>query len=165
MRIVLFLFLLAGTAAAQEVSGVVVDSVSHLPLKRVIVSPNNNQTSLSQQRIQAVVTDDSGAFTFKLKPGRYRFVAMRPDYPVATKTVTVDASEHPSPVTVEMPPGAVVSGRVLDEDGDPLGGCSVQVLPPGGPEAIDVLRRLVLEGLSSTARGEYPFVPISVRHF
>lgn len=154
MRIVL-LFLLAGVASAQGISGVVVDSISHQPLKKVTINFAYLQPGLAQQRIQTSVTDDSGTFAFKLKPGRYQLVLTRPDYPVATKTVTVDTSDHPSPVTVEMPPGAVVSGRVLDEDGDPLGGCSIQVLPPGGPEAIDVLRRLVLEGLSSTARGEY----------
>jgi len=52
-----------------------------------------------------------------LKPGEYSLSVERPDYPTG-ETMTVSPSEGPDPVRVELIPGAVVSGRILDEDGD-----------------------------------------------
>jgi hypothetical protein len=76
-----------------------------------------------------VITDDAGAFAFHdIKPGQYRVVGLRPDYP-AWKAITVSPSEDPDPVHIELVPGAIVSGRILDEDGDPLNGCWVQARP------------------------------------
>jgi hypothetical protein len=37
-------------------------------------------------------------------------------------------------MNVEPIPGAVVTGHIVDEDGDPLSGCNVQIHPAGHPE-------------------------------
>jgi hypothetical protein len=41
--------------------------------------------------------------------------------------VQVSASETAARVTVELVPGAIVGGRIVDEDGDPLSGCIVRL--------------------------------------
>ena len=70
-----------------------------------------------------------------LKPGEYSLSVERPDYPTG-ETMTVSPSEGPDPVRVELIPGAVVSGRILDEDGDPLNGCWAQARRVEHPEQI-----------------------------
>ncbi len=45
------------------------------------------------------------------------------------KNVRVSAGETSPSVTVELIPGSILSGRIVDEDGDPLNGCIVQPRP------------------------------------
>ncbi len=130
MKAALLILLLALSAAAQNrngsILGIVSDSVSHHPLRNVLIT-------LEQQHVS---TDDSGTFAFHdLKPGQYRIGAERPDYPT-WKEVTASPSEDPDPLRIELVPGAVVSGRILDEGGDPLTGCQVQASPAEHPEQI-----------------------------
>lgn len=131
--------LLAVEAAAQDrngsIIGVVSDSVSHQPLRNVEVTLEVKSTA-PQPPEARVITDDAGAFAFHdLKPGQYRVVVIRGDYP-AWKAITASPSEDPDPVHIELAPGAIVSGRILDEDGDPLNGCWVQARPVEHPEQI-----------------------------
>jgi hypothetical protein len=130
------LFLLVLGAAAQErngsITGVVSDSVSHQPLRKVMVSLALGNQPLGPD----ASTDDSGAFEFhNLKPGQYQLGVARRDYP-AGKIIMVSPSENPDPLKIELIPGARVSGRILDEDGDPLIGCGVQARPAEHPEQI-----------------------------
>ena len=140
MKATLFFFLvfrlLVLQAAAQDgpgsITGVVSDSVSHQPLRKVRVSLTLGNQPLETQ----ASTNDAGAFAFHdLKPGQYRLAAERPDYP-AWKAITVSPSQDPEPVHIELVPGAVVSGRILDEDGDPLNGCWPQARRVEHPEQI-----------------------------
>jgi uncharacterized protein (DUF2141 family) len=136
--VVLLASLLLVEAAAQDrngsITGIVVDSVSHQPLRKVMVSLALGRQSLETR----ASTDSAGAFAFHdLKPGQYRLAVERRDYTApAWKTITVSPSEDPEPVRVELIPGAVVSGRILDEDGDPLNGCWVQARRAEHPEQI-----------------------------
>jgi Carboxypeptidase regulatory-like domain len=131
-----FLFLLVISASAQErngsIIGTVSDSVSHQPLRKVTVS-----LALGNgPPVPDASTDDAGAFAFHdLKPGQYQLSAGRRDYP-GGKTITVGPSENPDPIKIELIPGAIVSGRILDEDGDPLYGCGVQARRAEHPEQI-----------------------------
>jgi hypothetical protein len=144
------LFLLVLGAAAQErngsIIGVVSDSVSHQPLRKVMVSLVFGNQPLGPD----ASTDDSGAFEFHdLKPGQYQLGVGRRDYP-AWKTITVTPSENPDPLKIELIPGAIVSGRILDEDGDPLIGCGVEARVAEHPEQI-----AFLQTVSSDAPNEY----------
>jgi hypothetical protein len=117
------------TLSAQEqhvsISGVVSDRKSQQRLGGVIVtvvplSQDRNRRSWSSK------TDDSGSFTItSLERGLYHLTAERYGYPEAA-TLTVDLSEASTSTNIELTPGASVSGRILDEDGEPLRGCWVQ---------------------------------------
>ena len=127
--------LLAIGTAAQErngsIIGVVSDSVSHQPLRNVMITLVFGTQLLEPQ----VVTSDDGTFAFHdLKPGQYRLGAERRDYP-DPKTMAISPAEDPDPVTIELVPGAAVAGRILDEDGDPLRGCWAQARPVEHPES------------------------------
>jgi uncharacterized protein (DUF2141 family) len=129
--------LLAAGAAAQErngsIIGTVSDAVSHQPLRKVKVTLVLGNQALDTQ----ATTDDAGAFAFHdLKPGQYQLgVEWLRDY-TSVKVITVSPSENPDPIKIELIPGTVVSGRILDEDGDPLNGCGAQVRRAEHPEQI-----------------------------
>jgi hypothetical protein len=90
--------------------------------------------------------DSGGVFEFRgLPPGTYRIVASKPGYepyesiaadapPLGVRilysgrSVTVAAGEAIDPIDVPLAPLATLSGVVLDDNGDPLQGASVQLL-------------------------------------
>lgn len=141
MRLV-FLCLLAAGALAQSgrVEGVVLESASRQPVKKAIVSLRPIIMSSSQnQAPQAITTDATGAFAFEgLLAGQYQLAVTHPDYPQANaggvhKTVQVSSSETAPSISVELVPGASVSGHIVDEDGDPLNGCFVTLRAAKNP--------------------------------
>jgi hypothetical protein len=130
--------LLAITAAAQSdqtgnVSGTVTDAVTHMPVKKAVVSINPTGNPARNQGPASTVTDASGAFTISnLQAGQYRLTIQHQNYPQARfggvgKSVEIKAGESASSVNVELIPGAAVSGHIVDEDGDPVSNCHVQI--------------------------------------
>jgi hypothetical protein len=80
------------------------------------------------------ITDPAGAFAISgLSPGKYRLSVTHRSYPqtpgnrTGQQTIEVMAGAIKGPVTVELMPGASVTGHILDEDGDPLTGCMVSL--------------------------------------
>ena len=144
------LFLIAVIAAAQPsgsdqtgtIAGTVTDAVTHLPVPKAMVSLNfmGSAAAGQNQGPQSAFTDAGGAFTISgLQAGRYRLVFQHQNYPQArfgqvSKTVDVKAGEAGSPVNVELIPGAAITGRVMDEDGDPLMNCNIQFRSVQHPE-------------------------------
>lgn len=144
-------FLLFTIAAAAQttandqngaVSGTVTDAVTKMPLKKTMVALiGTGSSGRGNPGIpSATTTDASGAFTLSnVAPGKYRLTFDHQNYPQsrmggAQKNVEVKAGETTGPVNVELIPGASVSGRFVDEDGDPLQGCNVEVHPAKNPE-------------------------------
>jgi hypothetical protein len=129
------------TALAQDqtgkIEGVVLDSATHQPVKKAVVSLNfmGATRSADQSRSQPTAsTDFSGVFSFSgLAAGEYRVQVSHPNYPryrgAVQKSVRVSAGETASRLTFELVPGGVIAGRVVDEDGDALNGCMVQIHP------------------------------------
>ena len=133
-------------AAAQDqtggVSGTVVDAVTHQPVRKATVNINfqsgGGPVPQGAQGHQAT-TDATGAFSLgSLAAGRYSLSAQHQNYPQdrggVRKTVEVKAGDTAGPVTLELIPGAVVTGHIADEDGDPLTGCNVQAHPARHPD-------------------------------
>ena len=145
--------LLAAGAFAQEqtgsIKGTILDSVTHLPVSKAQVSivavrrPQNAGAASGQQgsdnKPRTVITDGSGTFALTaLEPAQYNLLIQHRSYPQAGlrsvgKSVFVNAGEE-SPVSIQLVPGAAISGHVYDEDGDPMEGCNVQVHPAKHPE-------------------------------
>lgn len=134
--------LLAVTAAAQtppdqtgSVSGVVTDAVTHMPVKKAMVTLNPGGNLAGHGMAGSASTDASGAFAIaNLQAGQYRLVIQHQSYPQArfggvAKNIEIKAGEAAAPVNVELIPGASVSGHIVDEDGDSLPNCFVQVHP------------------------------------
>jgi hypothetical protein len=139
--------LLVVTAAiAQDqggrIEGNVLDAASHQPVRKATVFINfmgdlKSMVTAQTQRAepQTAITDSSGKFTFNnLSAGQYQLTVTHPSYPQGRMGVrkTVEVKDGTaSGVTIELVPGATITGRIVDEDGDPLNGCFVQVQPAG----------------------------------
>ncbi|MGA3205478.1 MAG: carboxypeptidase-like regulatory domain-containing protein [Bryobacteraceae bacterium] len=142
--------LFAITAAAQttaapdqtgSVTGVVIDAITRVPVRKTIVSANQiTRIGGPNQGSPSAITDAGGAFTLtNLPAGRCHLVFQQQNYPQArfggfSKEVEVKAGENTGPMTVELIPGAAVSGHIVDDDGDPLPTCGVQIHPAKHPE-------------------------------
>lgn len=149
MRLLLLLTIAAPFLDAQSptgsIQGSVTDSATHAPVKQAIITTwyaalateqslrDGASTRIQPLRQVTAKSDASGAFVLPdLPPGSYtlhishsRYSQMRG--PVS-KTVQVKAGETAS-VSFELTPGATITGRVVDEDGDPLPGCGPQLIP------------------------------------
>lgn len=133
------LLLFASLAAAQDrtggVSGVVIDAVTHQPVRKATVSlsPHGVLGARPQNAgPKSATTDATGSFSITdVDPGTYQLMIQHQNYPqprngAVRKSVEIKAGEKAGPVNMELIPGASVSGHVVDEDGDPLAGCTVQ---------------------------------------
>jgi Carboxypeptidase regulatory-like domain len=148
------LLAIAALAFAQDenasLKGVVQDSVSHGPVKKAEVMLNitssantRPQPGGAQQRgfePKSTTTDANGTFAFTgLIPGTYELRVSHPRYPAPRngqpqRKVEVRSGEEASGATIELVPGASISGRVLDEDGDPIPGCFPQARSAKGDQ-------------------------------
>jgi hypothetical protein len=85
--------------------------------------------------IPAVLTDDDGAFRFEPVPdGRHTLAATKPGF-----AKTSQATNGAANVVLALQRGAVISGTVVDETGEPAAGVSVMIGSPpvgdGRPQA------------------------------
>lgn len=132
MRRILFPLLFAFACAAQQPPGSVrgvVASVTGEPLRKVQVSIRPEVRGVLPLIVE---TDASGAFTFPVvPPGKYRIAAKRIGFlepetlaryrsQPSSREITVATGATLDGVTLTLMPHGVISGRVTDQDGDPV---------------------------------------------
>lgn len=118
---------LSTTGEAVEKTTVILSRVS---VPSGVPSPGN---LMFPPRAEAVAfeTGADGVFSFAdLTPGSYMLRAERRGYATLTRarTFTVQPGQTISDVVFKMTPQAVISGRILDADGDPLENAGVSAL-------------------------------------
>src|SRR5579883_2440730 len=127
-RAVLSVVLFVSTAPAGVIHGRVVDAKSGEPVKKAIVVIRH-----AQEAGLGAITDTSGEFQFKdLEPGAYTVTAEHSGFvidPESRRSVINVSSEEKTEITVKLFRTAAISGRVVDEDGDPVTDASVQIVP------------------------------------
>ncbi len=146
---ILIALLLAGPALAQtsktaptpkqdqcRIAGIVVKLAGGEPLRKAKLSL---QSMDDRTHTVAVVTGADGHFEFKgLDPGRYQLRARRVGY-VASEygqrkpndpgaVLTLRAGQVLKDLVFRLVPAAVISGRIMDEDAEPLPGITVCAL-------------------------------------
>lgn len=116
-----------------SVEGTVVSATTGEPLKKTHLSLQPQPKGLPY----GTTTDSAGHFIFnEIDPGRYGFSAVRNGYLTQNYSPKGDIN-HSAPLTLgtaqklkdvvfKLTPQGVISGRVLDEDGEPLVRVSVQ---------------------------------------
>ncbi len=108
-------FLQAQTASIQ---GTVQDAASHQPIAGVhlIFRPANPER---QTDTYGALSRDDGSFSVAgLAPGTYGIEAKYNGYLLIPATATLKAGEELKDLTVQMTQHAVITGQVLDENGD-----------------------------------------------
>jgi hypothetical protein len=138
VRLLLILLLLAASLAAQtaSVEGIVVDQATGKPLSDVHLRVlTGDVATLTVERVYGAMTDRAGHFSISaMKPGLYLivpertgFVFVRPPGPIPATVLALKPGQHITGQKVEMTPSGFISGRVADDDGDPVPGVSLQL--------------------------------------
>ena len=154
----------AGKANAQkgQISGQVLDSSSGQPLKKAWITAR--QTERGNRNGSTTVTDAQGNFVLKdLDAGRYVLSVQRNGYVGQVygqknsgeqgTTISLNAGQNLTEIVFRLIQGGVITGRVVDEDSEPLAHAQVQALQF---RYMQGRRRLVPVGNGSTDdRGEY----------
>jgi protocatechuate 3,4-dioxygenase beta subunit len=125
----------AAVQGTGTVRGRVVAADTSLPLRRVTVS----LSSTAEQRGQETDTDADGAFTFEGVPkGRYRLKASKARYVDTSlgarlpgrpgRAFEVGDGQKIEGISIRLAVAGVITGRVLDDAGEPVAGAPVLVL-------------------------------------
>ena len=118
----------AGPPARGAIHGRVLQSKSGDPVKKAILILRRGQETGT-----GTVADESGKFRFDdIESGTYTLAAERDGFVLDPEsertTVSVQPGSAESEVTLKLVRTGAISGRVLDSDGDPMVGATVQVL-------------------------------------
>ena len=147
------------------IEGSVLNSATGEPVKKATVTlrqmgGNRNNGSLGF----AAASDASGHYKFEnVDPGRYNMSADRTGFvpqqygakgPTRPGTmVTLTAGQHMTDAVFKLTPQGVMTGRIVDEDGDPVRGVMIQ---PQSYRYMNGKKQLVPSGMVSTNDlGEY----------
>ena len=160
-------------AATCFVSGRVVNAANGEPVSRarLLLGGTDNPTGGSDSAaVYTTVTDDRGRFAMKdIEAGKYNFTAQRAGFVRMSYgarrpgregiTLSLDTGQQLTGVIFRMTAHAVIAGRILDEDGEPLQGVQVTAdrywfiegkrqLSPAGFASTDDLGEYRMFGLS-----------------
>lgn len=136
----LLLLLLASLPLAAQsiqsdkcaVTGHVTNSLTGEPIKKAAVHlrPTNVKPGAGTVQGYVSTSEADGRFEFEAIPaGDYLLMGDRSGYQFRSGTkVTLRPGQQVTDLTVKLTPQAVISGKVVDEDGDPVGNGNVQVL-------------------------------------
>jgi len=165
MTRLLYLLLFVAVAHAQTVQGVALNSVTRKPVAGATVQLIGvaKEEEVADVDIYRAQSDAAGRFRFdRVIPGRYRaaadaqgFTRMASGANAGTRTqrVLVDASARVQEIVIPMTPASVITGRVADQDGDPISYVSVEALQYGYQSGKKALRSVV--NMRTNDRGEY----------
>lgn len=115
------------------VEGAVVDARTQAPLRKASITLWGGREGARGG--VAGTTDAAGKFVIdKVPPGRYQVTVQRNGYAPSTtgsgnpSSLTLSAGERLKGIVFRLQPAAAISGRVVDEDGEPLVYAQVMVM-------------------------------------
>ena len=144
-----------------SIEGNVLDAATREPVKKASVSLGGAVGLMA-------TTDASGHFAFRdLPAGKYTIRANSDKYPPPRPGIDVEqlvsislaADDQKNDVSLVLTPGATVRGRVLDEEGTPMPGCSVTLMR--FQETEDGRTFSSANGVQTDQQGEYRISSVS----
>ncbi len=158
---------LAQAPTGAQIDGIVVDTITGAPVRRAVVQlrfSGGGQAILPsvENADYVAVTGPDGAFHFEqLPPGAYSLSYSRTGYlqprgssGYSPRAVRVSVGQSVKGLRYGLIPQAVVSGRVVDDEGDPVEGVQVSLLAFRYAGGVRHLVRLSESGATND-RGEY----------
>jgi protocatechuate 3,4-dioxygenase beta subunit len=110
---------------AQRIAGTVVDPEGK-PVADVRIAARPNRGREARRREEASAhSGEAGTFTLDVAGGEYELVAAHEDF----KEATVAVRSPDRGVTIRLDRGASLEGDVLDEEGAPVAGAEVSIIP------------------------------------
>jgi len=146
------------------VEGRVVLSATGEPVRKASVFLGSYHEDGSSEFV--ATTDEAGHFRFAdVRPGSYRLTADKSGYlpggygqlqqKDSDSPLKVSAGDHFQDIVLRLFPAAIVSGQVLDRDGDPLPGYQVLLWEKSGPRRSPVTR--TSDQTTADRDGQYRF--------
>jgi uncharacterized protein (DUF2141 family) len=106
------------------IEGHVFNSLTGAPVRKVTVT-------LTAPQIRLVAnTDTEGQFQFAALPaGTYKLSATQPGFldRAVRRPISLAPDDHATGVEIRLPPQGLITGHVVDEDGDPVGGAQLAI--------------------------------------
>ncbi len=120
-----------------SIQGRVINAVTNEAVKKADILLWRNESQQNQR--YTTTTSSSGWFAMlDVEPGRYNLSVSKRGYAhlqygvhgprQAGAVLSLDPGQHLADITLRMSPQAVIAGRVLDEDGDPVPFIGVQLM-------------------------------------
>ena len=125
----------APITVTARVQGTVTNSSNGEPVRKATVILHARDEDYGTN--YADETDSNGYFSIDaLEPGEYRITAEHPGFYLSSSgaqgvpppNVKVEKEQHVSGLVIRLAPLGVITGRVLDADGDPVRGANVEAL-------------------------------------
>lgn len=116
-QLLLTLLFFLQTPKPGSVSGTVVNSVTGAPVRKAPITLENSEGNFT------VTSDAAGAFVFpEVKPGTYYARAEGPHFQPwrQSEPIRVAEDQHVDNLAFKLTPLGIITGRVLDENGEPL---------------------------------------------
>src|ERR1700728_1528419 len=122
-----------------KVGGTVLSKVTGEPLKKVGVERSSLSATAQQRKAYEEITDANGQFLIEhIRPGRFNLSVSREGYlrqefgqqegATSGAILTLAAGDKVTDLIFRLQKTAVITGRVVDEDGEPMVRVSVEVL-------------------------------------
>ena len=154
-----------------NIEGLVVKAGTGQPLKEAWVTLGSVE---SRQAPHVTSTDSSGRFVLKeIEPGHYRLRVERSGYVRqkysqrganrAGTILTLEPGQSVRDIVLRLVPTGAITGRVYDEDGDPIAGARVQALRYGYERG----RREFMQAAEAVSNdlGEYRLYGLAPGHY
>jgi protocatechuate 3,4-dioxygenase beta subunit len=136
-----------------SIEGIVTDAVTGIPLVNVVVSTNRDN-------VANVRTDDKGHYTFRnLNMGFYQIYVHTEGYAIRSSFVRLLGSQALNGIDLKLDRQAVVAGRVLDRDKNPVVNARVSLREQGFRDGRPVVTSFF--AVNTNDLGEYRFAGIS----
>jgi protocatechuate 3,4-dioxygenase beta subunit len=132
----------AAAPATSSIEGQVFNLATGAPLKRAsvrLVGLGRRQATGGMPQMLSRETDDQGRYSFTgLEAGRYQLSVERQGflhqsyggrkYNTSGTPLPLGADQHVKDIVFKLSPQSVITGKVLDEDGEPMGNVQLRAL-------------------------------------
>ena len=135
--------------AQCTMSGRVFSAVTGEPLKKAQLTLSRTDSDSSY----TATTDEGGSFCLAGEAGTYDLVIQKAGFVKTVRALTLTAGQTSAGTILRMVPQGVIAGRVVDREGDPIPGVTVQAIQS---HATGTIRRYSIVGVGTTNDlGEY----------
>jgi hypothetical protein len=144
--------------AFADVEGRVVNASTGEPMHKALVWLSRRQAKSDVKLIGS--TDPEGKFRFKrVRPGDYTLAAQRNGFLERRhdSVLALKANDHLKDIVLRLSPAGAISGKVIDEDGDPVAGAEVRLWYRTNYFGQDRLERYGGAAYQTNGNGEYRF--------